>query len=238
MRKILHKAGTRGHADHGWLNTHHTFSFAGYYDPARMNFGSLRVLNDDIVAGGEGFGSHPHENMEIISIPLKGSLEHKDNAGNKGVIKAGDVQIMSAGTGIVHSEYNHSRNEDVNFLQLWIFPREKDIQPRYEQKYFDAAGRKNKVQTIVSPDKENGSLWINQDAWLSRISLDEGKELSYELHGPDYGTYIFVLDGILKVEDEVLGKRDGLGLEDTSVINMAAETNAEVLLIEVPMRIV
>jgi redox-sensitive bicupin YhaK (pirin superfamily) len=238
MKKVIHKAGTRGHANHGWLDSHHSFSFAGYYDPARMNFGNLRVLNDDVVAGGEGFGSHPHDNMEIISIPLKGSLEHQDNAGNKGVIKSGDVQIMSAGTGIVHAEYNHSSTEDVNFLQLWIFPRERNIKPRYEQKYFDKEGRKNRLQPIVSPDKDDGALWINQDAWLTRTSLNEGKSVDYKLHGPDQGVYLFLLDGIVKAGDEVLGKRDGVGFYDTDSLHISAETDAEVLLIEVPMSIV
>lgn len=234
MQKVVHRAETRGHANHGWLDSHHTFSFAGYYDPKRMHFGQLRVLNDDIVAGGQGFGSHPHDNMEIVSIPLYGSLEHQDNTGNKGVIKAGDVQIMSAGTGIVHSEYNHSGSEEVNFLQIWVFPKERNIQPRYGQKFFAEEGRLNKIQTMVSPE-ENGALWINQDAYFSRAKIEKGKSLDYELHGKRQGVYLFVIDGEVKAADEGLKRRDGAGFWETDKVELTAEREADVLFVEVPV---
>lgn len=235
MQKVIHKANSRGHANHGWLDSYHTFSFAGYYNPFRIQFGALRVLNDDTVEGGEGFGSHPHDNMEIVSIPLEGALEHKDNTGNKGVIKSGDVQIMSAGTGIVHSEYNHSQTERVKFLQIWVFPQEKNIHPRYEQKYFSEQERLNKLQVVISPERENGALWINQQAWFSRTFLEPGKMLVYALHGENKGIYVFLLEGKVQVEDEVLEKRDGAGFWETERISLTALENAEVLLIEVPM---
>ncbi|HET9053803.1 MAG TPA: pirin family protein, partial [Cyclobacteriaceae bacterium] len=192
MKTIIHKAETRGHANHGWLNSHHTFSFAGYYDPSRINFGALRVLNDDIVTGGRGFGQHPHDNMEIISIPLKGALEHGDNTGGHGIIKSGEVQIMSAGSGIAHSEKNASATETVNFLQIWVFPKVKNIQPRYDQKLFPAEERINKFQTVVSPEKDGKGLWINQDAWFSLGKMKAGFTTEYTLNKTSNGVYAFV----------------------------------------------
>jgi redox-sensitive bicupin YhaK (pirin superfamily) len=235
MKTVLHKANTRGHANHGWLNSFHTFSFAGYYDPTRVNFGALRVLNDDIVAGGAGFGQHPHDNMEIISIPLRGALEHGDNTGGHGVIKSGEVQIMSAGSGIAHSEKNASKTDDVNFLQVWVFPKERNIQPRYDQKLFLESDRMNKFQAVVSPEKNNGALWINQDAWFSLGKFSEGEKTTYAINKKGNGVYAFVIDGDVTINDQKLNKRDGLGIWETDTLTIVADKNAEVLLIEVPM---
>lgn len=235
MKTIIHKAETRGHANHGWLDSHHTFSFAGYHDPSRVNFGALRVLNDDIVAGGRGFGQHPHDNMEIISIPLKGSLEHGDNTGGHGIIKSGEVQIMSAGSGIAHSEKNASATEAVNFLQIWVFPKVRNIQPRYDQKLFLAEDRVNKFQTVVSPERDGNGLWINQDAWFSLGKMKTGFTTEYTLNKTSNGVYAFVIEGDVTINGQQLNKRDGLGVWDTDKLSIVADTEAEVLLMEVPM---
>jgi quercetin 2,3-dioxygenase len=234
MKSIIHRADSRGHADHGWLDTYHTFSFANYYDPERVHFGALRVLNDDIVIGGKGFGAHPHDNMEIISIPLYGELEHRDNTGKQGVIRTNDVQIMSAGTGIMHAEKNASNTDPVNFLQIWIFPKEENIQPRYEQKTFDPAKRENRLQLVVAPD-DSTAVWINQNAWLSLGKLVKDKTIDYTLHLPGNGLYIFVLSGSLEINGERLERRDGMGLEAISSVPVKAVEDAEFLLIEVPV---
>ena len=235
-KKIIHRANTRGRANHGWLDSHHTFSFSSYYNPERMGFGLLRVLNDDVVAPGMGFGTHPHDNMEIISIPLSGALEHKDSTGNREVIHTNDVQIMSAGFGLTHSEYNHSQTEQVNFLQIWVFPKEKDIEPRYEQKTFRPEDRVNKLQTVVSPDKNNGAVWINQEAWFSLGTLKSGFEEEYKLHKTGNGVYAFVLEGEVEIDGEKLNKRDGLGISDTDSFSIRASADAGLLLMEVPMK--
>ena len=235
MKTILHKADTRGHADHGWLNSFHTFSFADYSDPSRVHFGMLRVLNDDKVAAGRGFGRHPHDNMEIISIPLKGSLEHGDNTGGQGIIKSGEVQIMSAGSGIAHSEKNASATEEVNFLQIWVFPKERNIKPRYDQKEFKAEDRINKFQTVVAPEKDGSALWINQDAWFNLGNLKSGFKTEYELKGNGSGVYAFVIDGDVTINGQKLNKRDGLGVWDTDKVSISSDSDAEVLLMEVPM---
>lgn len=235
MKTVLHKANTRGHANHGWLDSHHTFSFAGYYEPSRVNFGLLRVLNDDIVTGGMGFGLHPHDNMEIVSIPLRGALEHRDNTGGHAIIRSGEVQIMSAGSGIAHSEKNASPTDDVNFLQIWVFPKERNIKPRYEQREFDVRDRQNKLQTVVAPEKGNGALWINQDAWFSLTHLKQGASLDYKLHRTGGGVYIFVIDGSISVGGQDLARRDGLGVYETDSITLKAASEAEVLLMEVPL---
>lgn len=234
MKTVLHRAETRGRANHGWLDSHHTFSFANYHNPERMNFGVLRVLNDDIVKPSMGFGTHPHNNMEIISIPLQGSLKHKDSMGNTHVIRKNDVQIMSAGSGITHSEYNESGADDVNFLQIWVFPKQANISPRYGQVAYPPQDRLNKWQEVVSPNKD-GQTWINQDAWFSMATLEAGKELSYQRHLPGNGLYIFVLEGGLVVEGQELNRRDGFGIWETEEISLSANQNAEVLLMEVPM---
>ncbi len=235
MKTILHKSDTRGHANHGWLDTHHTFSFGQYYDAERMHFGALRVLNDDFVEGGMGFGKHPHDNMEIISIPLAGDLEHKDSMGNITVIKQNDVQIMSAGTGVQHSEYNRNKGEKVNFLQLWIFPKVKNIEPRYDQKTFDPADRNNKWQEIVSPLSNGKGVIINQDAWLQLASFEKGFNSDYKLKQKGNGVYLFLIDGDITVTNQKLNKRDGIGIWETEQFTISADSKAEVLTIEVPM---
>ena len=236
MKTILHKADSRGFANHGWLKSHHTFSFAGYYNPERVHFGMLRVLNDDWVAPGRGFGEHPHDNMEIVSIPLKGTLAHTDSEGNAHPIKTNDVQIMSAGTGLTHSEFNHSKEEAVNFLQIWVFPKERNIKPRYDQKTFNPANRLNGLQTVVSPEKNNNeALWINQDAWFSLSTLEEKKELSYQLHDQKHGVYLFVLDGSVEAAGQQLEQRDAIGISNTQAFSIRATEKSELLLMEVPM---
>lgn len=236
MKTVLHKAETRGHANHGWLDSYHTFSFAHYYDPARIHFGALRVLNDDRVEGGMGFGEHPHDNMEIISIPLSGDLEHKDSMGNKTVIRQNDVQIMSAGTGIRHSEYNKNKDQVVNFLQIWVFPKVKNIQPNYDQKTFSPEGRLNKFQEIVSPVKESEGVWINQDAWFHLGNLKKDFKTTYDLKWKGNGVYAFVIDGAITINGQALNKRDGLGVWDVEKLDIVADQDAEVLLMEIPMQ--
>jgi quercetin 2,3-dioxygenase len=235
MKTIIHQADSRGKANHGWLNSHHTFSFANYYDPARMHFGMLRVLNDDIVDGGRGFGTHPHDNMEIISIPLKGDLEHKDSMGNVAVIKQNDVQVMSAGTGIYHSEYNKNTDSKVNFLQIWVFPKEKNIQPRYQQITFNPEDRVNKLQQVVTPVKGEDGVWINQDAWFHLGNLKKDFKTEYSIKKKGNGVYAFVLEGDVKINDQQLHKRDGFGIWDVDNFSILADSDAEILLMDVPM---
>ena len=236
MKTIVHKAESRGFADHGWLSSKHTFSFAGYHNPDRVHFGALRVLNDDQVAAGKGFGTHPHDNMEIVSIPLFGDLAHKDSTGTEKVIKSGDVQIMSAGSGLRHSEYNHSKDDEVQFLQIWVFPKERDIEPRYEQKSFSAEDRMNKFQTVVSPE-DSSAVWINQDAFFSLANLDAGTELTYEVKKTGNGVYLFVLNGDITIADEKLDTRDAIGVTEANSVDLKANSYAEVLAIEVPMEL-
>jgi quercetin 2,3-dioxygenase len=235
MKTILHKAFSRGLADHGWLKSYHTFSFAGYYDAERIHFGALRVLNDDSVAAGMGFGKHPHDNMEIISIPLEGDLEHGDNMGNTTVIRKGDVQIMSAGTGVVHSEKNKNTDQDVKFLQIWVFPNKKNVQPRYDQKTFTDDEKHNRLLTVVSPIGENQGVNIHQDAWFSLGRLDEGVELNYDLHKKGNGVYAFALEGGLNINGIDLERRDGLGITEEDKLSIRATSNAEILLMEIPV---
>ena len=235
MKKVIHKANTRGYANHGWLKSYHTFSFAGYHNPERIHFGMLRVLNDDFVDAGMGFGKHPHDNMEIISIPLSGALHHQDSTGRDKIIQTGDVQIMSAGTGIYHSEVNASQAEPVAFLQLWIFPKVNNIEPRYDQKEFNVTDRTNQFQVVVSPTQENDSLFINQDAWLSLIELEEGKEAMYTIHKEGNGVYCFVIDGQLEIADENNERRDAIGIWETTEFSLKANQKSTVLFIEVPM---
>ena len=235
MKTIIHQADSRGKANHGWLNSHHTFSFANYYDPARMHFGMLRVLNDDIVDGGRGFGTHPHDNMEIISIPLTGDLEHKDSMGNVAVIKQNDVQVMSAGTGIYHSEYNKNADSKVNFLQIWVFPKEKNIQPRYQQITFNPEDRVNKLQQVVTPVKNEDGVWINQDAWFHLGNLKKDFKTEYAIKKKGNGVYAFVLEGDVKINDQQLHKRDGFGIWDVDNFSILADSDAEILLMDVPM---
>ncbi|MCX7611774.1 MAG: pirin family protein [Ignavibacterium sp.] len=235
MKKIFHPSDSRGKFDFGWLKTSHSFSFGHYFNPERVNFGMLRVLNDDFVEGGMGFGTHPHKDMEIITIPISGALEHKDSTGGKGVLYPNEVQVMSAGTGIEHSEFNHLKDETSNFLQIWIFPDKKGHQPRYAQKYFDEQERKNKFQFVVTPDKENGNLWINQNAFISLSELEESKELIYNLHSEKNGIYLFLISGELLVEEQLLQKRDAIGIWETNSVKISAIKNSYFLVIEVPM---
>lgn len=235
MKTVLHKANTRGHADHGWLNSHHTFSFANYYNPQRMNFGVLRVLNDDVVAGGRGFGTHPHDNMEIISIPLVGDLEHKDSMGTTAVIKNGDIQAMSAGTGIRHSEYNKSSDQEVRFLQIWVFPNAKNVKPRYDQIKLEASEMENNLTQVLSPNPDDAGVWIHQDAWFHMGNLKQGFETNYTIKRPGNGVYVFVIEGDVTVNDQALNKRDGYGIWDTNTFSIKADSNAKVLLMDVPM---
>lgn len=235
MKKVIHRGNTRGFADHGWLQSFHTFSFAGYYNPERIHFGALRVLNDDTVKGGMGFGSHPHDNMEIVSIPLSGALEHKDNTGRHKIINQHDVQIMSAGSGIQHSEFNASKTEPVKFLQIWLFPRQKDIAPRYDQKTFDPEGRNNQLQTVVSPEENDATLWINQDAWFSLGKFEKDRTISYTPKLEGNGAYLLVLKGKVEAGGEVLENRDALGVSAYGSLDIKVLEDAEFLLMDVPM---
>ncbi|RXK59666.1 pirin family protein [Lacibacter luteus] len=235
MKKVLHKAGTRGHANHGWLNSYHSFSFAGYYNPERIHFGALRVLNDDTVAAGMGFGTHPHDNMEIISIPLSGDLKHKDSMGNEAVIKQGDIQVMSAGTGIAHSEMNARKDQEVKFLQIWVFPNKRNVEPRYGQITIDESKTKNNLLQILSPDANDEGVWIHQDAWFSLGNLEKGFSAEYKLKSTNNGVYAFVLEGDVTINGEALNKRDGLAISETDTLSIKADTDAKLLLMEVPM---
>lgn len=237
MKKVIHKSDSRGYADHGWLKSHHTFSFAGYHDQNRMNFGALRVLNDDLVQPKMGFGTHPHKNMEIISIPLKGALSHKDNMGNKRAIEVGEVQVMSAGTGLTHSEFNDSGSDEVNFLQLWIIPKEMNVKPNYQQKKFDEKLRKNAIQTLVAPKNNlvDEALPISQQAYIYRTDLDKGSSIDIRLKDENNGFYIFILEGKVRVEEEQLSKRDAIGISETESVRIEGAEDCEVLIIEVPM---
>lgn len=232
---ILHKANTRGHANHGWLNSFHTFSFANYYNPERVHFGALRVLNDDTVDPGMGFGTHSHDNMEIISIPLEGDLEHKDSMGNVTVIKGGDIQVMSAGTGIHHSEYNRNKDQEVKFLQIWVIPNQKKVTPRYDQISLNVEDRHNKLQQILSPNPEDEGVWIHQNAWFHLGNLDKGMSVDYALKAPGNGVYAFILKGEVNIDGQQLSTRDGFGIWNTNKINVKANSDAELLLMEVPM---
>ena len=237
MKTIIHKADTRGYADHGWLKSYHSFSFASYQNPERMNFGMLRVLNDDVVQPKMGFGTHPHQNMEIISIPLKGALSHKDSMGNKRAIEVGEVQVMSAGTGLTHSEFNDSKTDDVNFLQLWIIPEEMNVQPNYEQKEFADNDRLNQLQTIVAPkDKLEGeALPISQQAYIYRTVLESNTSVTLQPKSSKNGFYIFNIEGDIKVADYELFNRDAIGVYDTESLEVEAKSTSELVIIEVPM---
>ena len=236
MKTVLHKSNSRGHANHGWLNSYHTFSFAGYHNPERMSFGVLRVLNDDTVAGAMGFGAHPHSNMEIISIPLSGDLEHQDSTGRKAIIKNGDIQVMSAGTGITHSEKNASQNEEVKFLQIWVIPNKQNVEPRYDQITLDPASRKNQLEQVVSPSPNDAGVWIHQDAWFHLGTIDKGISIPYTVKKQGNGVYIFIINGSFKIGEQLLEKRDGLGIWDTSSFNFTAlEEDSEILVMEVPL---
>ncbi len=233
MKKIIHRSIERGIAEHGWLHSRHSFSFGSYYNPEKMNFGLLRVFNDDIVEPGEGFGTHPHDNMEIISIVLEGSLEHRDSMGNGSVINVGEVQVMSAGSGITHSEFNPSDSEKVNFLQLWIFPKERGINPRYEQKKFN--DEENSVIKVVSGEKDGEGLFINQDASIYRGKLSKDEEYSFNFNKKGYGAYLFILSGSIILDDITLNKRDAAGISDSENFLIKSQKDSDFIIIEIPM---
>lgn len=235
MKTIFHKADSRGHANHGWLNSYHTFSFANYYNPERIHFGALRVLNDDTVQGGRGFGQHPHRDMEIISIPLSGKLKHGDSMGNSGVIQNGQVQVMSAGTGVLHSEMNGDKNEEVKFLQIWVIPREMGVAPRYGDLNITDHLKPNDFQQIVSPNQDDEGVWIHQDAWFYWSNFDKDIKKTFKLNKQGNGVYVFVLNGKLKIGDQILENRDGLGIEEVDSFDIEAIDDATFLMMEVPM---
>lgn len=235
MKMTIQKAFDRGGADHGWLNAKHYFSFAGYHNPEKVHFGLLRVLNDDTIAGGTGFPAHPHDNMEIVTIPLSGALQHKDNTGGEGVIKAGDVQIMSAGSGVKHSEFNASKTEDATLFQVWIFPKLRNIKPRYDQRSFDINDRINKWQVVVSPNETDNALWINQDARFSLTKLEAGKMLTYENAFKGNGVYLVVVNGSVEIDGKQFSKRDAVGIADADQFSIKANEDAELMAIEIPM---
>lgn len=235
MKTIYHKADSRGHANHGWLNSYHTFSFANYHNPERINFGVLRVLNDDTVSGGMGFGQHPHRDMEIISIPLEGDLQHGDSMGSEGIIKKGEIQVMSAGTGIMHSEKNANSNKDVKFLQIWVIPKEQNIEPRYGQVSIEDNAKPNDFQQIISPNKDDEGTWIHQDAWFHLANFDQGIAKEYTVKKEGNGVYVFVIEGQAKIGDQILDQRDGLGITETDSFTLEALENSEILLMDIPM---
>ncbi len=235
MNTIIHKSASRGHANHGWLDSHHTFSFANYHNPERMNFGVLRVLNDDRVQAGKGFGTHRHDNMEIISIPLEGDLEHQDSMGNVAIIKEGDVQVMSAGTGISHSEVNKNADKDVKFLQIWVFPNKKNVEPRYDQISTKDIQKENKFYQVLSPDKDDQGVWVHQDAWFNLGMFAKDKSDEYKIHKPGNGVYAFILEGEVEINGETLSRRDGMGIWNTDSIMVNAIKDSRVLLMEVPI---
>ena len=235
MKTLLFKAADRGTADYGWLKPNYYFSFAQYHDNAKVHFGLLRVLNDDFIGGGGAFGTHPHDNMEIVTIPFTGALKHKDSTGGEGVIQAGDIQIMSAGSGVQHSEANASATDPVTLFQVWVFPKERNIKPRYDQKTFDIAERTDKWQTIVSPVDADNALWINQDARFSLTNLHAGKEITYTNGFKNNGVFLVVINGSVEVNGQQLNKRDALGISETESFTVKAAEDAELLAIEIPM---
>lgn len=235
MKTIFHPSETRGHANHGWLSANHSFSFANYYNPQRMNFGALRVLNDDTIAPGMGFGTHPHDNMEIITIPLEGDLEHKDSMGNVGAINQGEIQVMSAGTGVYHSEYNKNPDRPINLLQLWVMPKTKNVEPRYDQKSIRELKKNNTFYQVLSPNKNDDGMWIHQDAWFHLGDFDQTTETEYHIKKEGNGVYIFVISGTFRIGDQELNKRDALGVWEVDKISFVAQPESKVLLVEVPM---
>lgn len=237
MEFTLHKSDSRGHANHGWLNAYHSFSFANYYDPEKIHFGALRVLNDDTIAAGEGFGTHPHDNMEIITIPLSGDLEHKDSMGNSGIIRKGEIQVMSAGSGIQHSEFNANADKKLKLLQIWVFPNKKNVEPRYEQISLKDLEKENELFQILSPNKEDQGVWIHQDAWFHMGNLKSGWKGNYTLKGNNHGVYIFLIDGNIDVENNELTKRDAIGIIETKDISIHVKEDSQILLMEIPLNI-
>ena len=238
MQTIIYKSSERGHTNHGWLNAHHSFSFASYYDPNKIHFGVLRVLNDDSVAASMGFGMHPHDNMEIITIPFSGILEHKDSMGNTGIISAGEVQVISAGSGITHSEFNHSKTEAVTLFQIWIFPNKKNVTPRYDQIQYDIEGNLNKFVQIISPNPNDEGSWIHQDAWMHIGKFTENETIQYTTRLNENGFYLMVINGEIEVANTQLGKRDAIGISEISTIEIQIKSaTAQLLLMDIPMQV-
>ena len=235
MKKIFHPASSRGAADHGWLQAKHSFSFANYYDSERVQFGALRVLNDDIIAPGMGFGTHPHDNMEIITIPLDGTLEHKDSMDNIGVIETDEIQVMSAGSGVYHSEYNKNKDQSVSLLQIWVFPNKKNVTPRYDQKNIKDLKKANSFYPIVTPKQNGPGMWIHQDAWFHLGEFDKETRINYNINKKGNGVYAFIIEGSVQIDGESLEKRDALGIWDTEKFELLVNQNSRVLLIEVPL---
>ena len=235
MKTIYHAANSRGDANHGWLKSKHTFSFANYHNPARMGFGALRVINDDFVIGGQGFGKHSHRDMEIISIPLSGKLGHGDNIGNEGIIETGEIQVMSAGTGITHSEMNGDANEPVKFLQIWVIPNKMSVSPRYQQIRMNDIMQPNEFNQVLSPNADDAGVWIHQNAWFSMGDFDKGVTQTYHIKAANNGAYIFVISGKVVINGQTLNTRDGLGIADTVDFTMEVEEDAKVLVMDVPM---
>ena len=237
MKKIFHSSSTRGEANHGWLHAKHSFSFANYFDPKRIQFGALRVLNDDIIAPGMGFGSHPHDNMEIVTIPLEGALEHKDSMDNIGVIEADEIQVMSAGTGVFHSEYNKNKDKEVKVLQLWVLPKEKNVTPRYDQKNIKELKKPNTLYPIVTPDPNGPAMWIHQDAWFHMGDFNQSTEIEYKINKAGNGVYVFMIEGSAEIAGEAIKKRDALGIWETDNFILKMASNSRILLIEVPLNL-
>lgn len=236
MKKVIHTSDSRGRAEHGWLSSRFSFSFAEYYNPERMHFGTLRVLNDDTIDPGMGFGMHPHNNMEIITIPLSGSLEHRDSMGNGSIIKAGEVQMMSAGTGVRHSEFNPSSLEFSTLLQIWVLPKLHNIEPRYDQRVFNPDLQLNGWQLVASPDGKDNSLKMNQDAWFSLTKIESGQTIGYKPNLSGNGLYLFVIEGIIQIEEDILKRRDAIGISEIENIEIKAINDSFVLLMDIPMR--
>ena len=235
MKTVFHPSDSRGYANHGWLEARHSFSFASWHQPDRLHFGALRVLNDDIIQGGMGFGTHPHDNMEIVTIPLKGDLEHKDSMGNSAVIREGDIQVMSAGTGVQHSEYNNSPDKEINLFQLWLFPNKQNVKPRYDQLPIRSLHQKNEFFQILSPSANDQGVWIHQDAWMHILDADQGQSFDYVLQSPENGVYLIVIEGEVEVDNQTLFRRDAIGIWETDKLTIKTKTDAELLLVQVPM---
>ena len=235
MKSVFHPSDSRGYANHGWLEARHSFSFASWYQPDRLHFGALRVLNDDIIQGGMGFGTHPHDNMEIVTIPLKGDLEHKDSMGNSAVIREGDIQVMSAGTGVQHSEYNNSPDKEINLFQLWLFPNKQNVKPRYDQLPIRSLHQKNEFFQILSPSANDQGVWIHQDAWMHILDADQDQSFDYVLQSPENGVYLIVIEGEVEVDNQTLFRRDAIGIWETDKLTIKTKTDAELLLVQVPM---
>lgn len=232
---VLHRSADRGHANHGWLNAKHSFSFGGWYDPEKVHFGALRVLNDDTIAPGMGFGKHPHDNMEIITIPLSGAVKHEDSMGNSGTITTGEVQVMSAGTGIMHSEFNASKSEELKLFQIWIFPNKRGVQPRYDQAKFDLGQMKNQFTSVVGPNGDDAPMWIHQDAYIQMAEIESGETISYSTKGKNTGVYTMVVEGEIETQNETLSSRDAIGTSNIEQIEYTAKTISKLLVLEVPL---